>query len=93
VVYLSKVEDFFEVSGRGCVIVPAVPHSEADFRLHVLDPIQLRSSGGRVLDTYVAGIEILCGPQVVDRIAFLLPADVVKKDVPSGAEIWLIREE
>jgi len=93
VVYLSKVEDVFQLSGRGCVIVPAMPRSQAGFRLHVLDPIQLRGPGGTVLETYIAGIEILCGPQVVDRMAFLLPADVMKKDVPSGTEIWLIRKE
>jgi len=63
-----------------------------DFRLRANDPIQLRTPDGRVLDTYVAGIEMLCGPAVKDRMAFLLPKDVTKQDVPKGTEIWLTQE-
>jgi translation elongation factor EF-Tu-like GTPase len=91
-VFLSTVEDTFSISGRGCVVVPAVPRSSLDFRLRAQDPIQLRTPDGRVLDTYVAGIEMICGPKVVDPIAFLLPENVTQQDVPKGTEIWLIQE-
>jgi hypothetical protein len=88
-VFLSTVEDTFSVSGRGCVLVPADPRSSLDFRLRAKDPIQLRTPDGRILDTYVAGIELLCRPAVKDRMAFLLPKDVTKQDIPKGTEIWL----
>ena len=90
--FLSKVEDFFQISGRGCVVVAAIPRSSPDFRLRVRDPIQLRDPDGRVLDTHAAGIEISCGPVVKDCLAFLLPEDIAKRDVPAGTEIWLVRE-
>ena len=60
--FLSKVEAAFHISRLGCVIVPAVPPSEADFRLRVQDSIQLRNPDGEIVDTYIAGIELLCGP-------------------------------
>lgn len=88
-VLLSTVEDTFSISGRGCVLVPAVPRSSLDFRLRAKDPIQLRTPDGRILDTYVAGIEMLCGPAVKDQMAFLLPKNVTEQDVPKGTEIWL----
>jgi hypothetical protein len=40
-------------------------------------------------DTYVAGIEMLCGPKVMDRMAFLLPGNITKEDVSKETEIWL----
>ena len=91
-VFLSTVEDVFFISGRGCVIVPAIPRSSLDFRLRANDPIQVRTPDGRVLDTYVAGIEMSCGPAVKDAIAFLLPDNVSQQDVPKGTEIWLTQE-
>lgn len=91
-IFFSKVEETFEISGRGCVIVPDVPRSSLHFRLRAQDSIQLRNRNGAVLDTYIASIEMLCGSKVKDRIAFLLPANITRKDVPNGTEIWLVRE-
>jgi translation elongation factor EF-Tu-like GTPase len=87
--FFSKVEDVFQISGRGCVVVPAIPRSSLDFQLHTRDSIQLRNPDGRILDTYIAGIEILCGPRVIDRMAFLLPGNIRKEDVSKETEIWL----
>jgi hypothetical protein len=91
-IFLSKVEDAFQISGHGCVVVAAVSRSNLKVRLHVRDSIQLRIPDGSVLDTYVAGIEIVCGPEARDNLAFLLPEDISKQGVPAGTEIWLIQE-
>jgi translation elongation factor EF-Tu-like GTPase len=93
VLFLSKVEDVFQISGRGCVVVPAVPGSSVDFQLRTHDSIQLRNPDGRVLDTYIAGIEMVCGQKVRDRIAFLLPGNITTHDVPKETEIWLIQKQ
>jgi translation elongation factor EF-Tu-like GTPase len=90
--FLSKVEDVFQISGRGCVVVPAIPRSSLDFQLDANDSIQLRNPDGRVLHTYIAGIEILCSPKV-DRMAFLLPGNITIQDVPRETEIWLIQQQ
>lgn len=88
--YFSKVENAFTVQGRGCVIVPAAPLAELDFRLHPLDPIQLRSPDGEVLDTHIVSIELVMPvDRTPCRMAFLLPKDVKKAATPTGTEIWL----
>ena len=57
------------------------------------DPIQLRGPDGRVLDTHVAGLEMVSGPNVRrDVVAFMLSKDITKQDIPPGTEIWLISE-
>jgi hypothetical protein len=70
----------------------ALPRSSVDFRLQMRDSIQLRNPDGQIVDTYIAGIELLCGPEVKDRMVSLLPQNVRKRDAPNGTEIWLIRE-
>jgi len=87
--FLSEVEDTFTVTGRGCVIIPAVPRPDCNFRLRAKDPIQLRTPDGRVIDTCIASIELVCGPAVKCRMVFLLPHGITKTDVPKGTEIWL----
>ena len=85
-----KVEYVFNISRRGCVIVP-VALSGADFKIRRKDQIQLRTPGGRVLDTRIASIELL-KPQdgSACRMAIMLPRDLVKQDVPIGTEVWLL---
>jgi len=87
--FFATVEDSFQITGRGCVIVPSQPRSP-EFRLRAKDRIHLRYPDGRILETYIAAIEMICGPKVVrDRMAFLLPEPITKSDVPTGTEIWL----
>jgi hypothetical protein len=87
---LFKVEDVFEVSGRGYVITPVIP-ADATFEIRAKDPIQLRTPDGHVLDTYIAAIEFL---KLQDgggcRTAIMLPRDLVKQDIPTGTEVWLL---
>lgn len=91
--FLCKVEDVFQISGRGCVVVPAIPSSSLDFQLRAMDPIQLRTPDGRHISTHIAAIEMLCGPNVKDRMAFLLPSYLDREDVPKETEIWLISDQ
>jgi hypothetical protein len=85
--YFSSVEETFMIQGRGCVIMPAWP-PDFDFKLRSGDSIQLRNPS-QVLDTQIASIEfvkVVAGPS---RIAFLLPGDIAKSDVPPQTEIWI----
>lgn len=84
---LFKVEDVFDISGRGCVIVPAIPEG-LDFRIRANDQIELRTPKGGILQTYIASIE-LAKPQVGPcRMAITLPRAIAKQDVPTGTEVW-----
>ena len=90
-VFLSTVEGTFQIQDRGCVIVPAVPRSNLDFRLSAKDFIQLRDSNGRVLDTFIASVELVKGEG--SRMAFLLPVEIAPQDISKGMEIWLATKD
>ena len=83
---LFKVEDIFYISGRGCVIVPAIPQG-LDFRIRAKNQIELRNPDGRILQTHIASIE-LAKPQLGSpcRMVIMLPPDIAKHDVPIGTE-------
>ena len=74
--FLFTIENVFQVTGRGCVIVPSLPVSNVDFHLRVKDPIQIRRAGDQILNTHIADIAILPGPKVKGRIAFVLPKEI-----------------
>ena len=85
----AKIVDTFQIEGRGFVIAFDAPV----FRLLVNDPIQLRTPDGRILNTHVGGIEMVCGPKI-DRSRMhpiLLPPGFSKQDVPIGTEVWLVQ--
>jgi hypothetical protein len=88
-VFLALVESSFHIVGRGCVIVLDLFRSDAAFRLKSKDHIQLRYQDGRVLEPYIASVELVCGPKVTNHLAFLLPKQTEELDIPAGTEIWL----
>jgi hypothetical protein len=85
---LALVEYAFQISGRGCVIVPG-EWCSPDLRFRAKDRIQLRRPDGRILDTHIASVEMLSGPELKGRMAFLLPRPIDKSEAPPGTEIWL----
>jgi hypothetical protein len=84
---LFKVEDMFDVPGRGCVIVPVIPDG-SDVKVRAADLIQLRAPDGRVSDTHIASIELLKPQHGNRRMAIMLPRDLAKRDIPVGTEVW-----
>ena len=56
--FLFKIEEVFEIYGRGCVIVPVVAEG-ADFKIRPRDAIQLRTPDGRTLNTHIGSVEFL----------------------------------
>jgi len=88
--FLFKIEECFEIHGRGCVIVPVIAE-QADFKIRPQDAIQLRTPDGRTLNTHIGSVELL-KPQVGScGMAILLPTDIQKQDVPKGSDVWLIQ--
>jgi hypothetical protein len=85
VTLLAKVEAVFTITGRGVAIIPAFL---SDLHFRVKEPVQLRGPGGQIKNTYIASVELAT---TLDRcrLAFMLPPDIHKEDVPEGTEIWL----
>ncbi len=87
--FLFKIEEVFEIYGRGCVIVPVA--EGADFKIRPRDAIQLRTPDGRTLNTHIGSVEFLTPEVGTCRMAILLPTDIQKQDVSNGSDVWLMQ--
>jgi len=85
----TTIEDIFEVTGRGCFVVPSP--SDLDFRVRVKDRLQLRTPGGVTLNTHITAVEIACGTGPC-RMAIGLPRDLKSSDIPAGTEILVVEQ-
>lgn len=87
---LCKVQDVFEISGRGCILTPGFSETAAaNLQIRAKDPIQLRRADGSMVRTHIHAVEILDGPNRRWCVPVLLPPEFTKSDVPIGTEIWL----
>jgi hypothetical protein len=89
---IGKVDELFDIRGRGVVVVTDVTNAQLpkDLRLKVGDPVEFRVGGQPALRSITAGIEH-CDPWSPQRpFAFVLPADVAKEMVPAGSEVWSV---
>ncbi|MEO0453679.1 MAG: hypothetical protein AAFY98_06025 [Verrucomicrobiota bacterium] len=89
---LSVIEDVFEISGRGCVVVPGIPRDiSSDRKVWRGACISLHLPDGRNIETHIEEIEMIRygGGSPPDDIAFLLPKKFKKSDIPIGTEIYL----
>ena len=86
-VFLSKVESAFTVSGRGCVVVPVVL-TNPGFRVKAGDFVQLRSPNF-CLDAHVFAVEWLTRRDKGCRFGLLLSGKIDCSQIGSDAEIWV----
>jgi hypothetical protein len=88
--FILKVEEVFDIPGRGLTLAPKMPgHLNVDVRPK--DRIQLRTPNGRLLDTYIASFSLgkpRGGGPSIGTIE--LPFDIRREDVPIGTEVWLL---
>jgi hypothetical protein len=88
--FLLKVEDVFDISGRGWVIAPAIP-DDLKVKVGIKDQIRLRTPDERILETHIASFSFgrpVGGGRCLMNIE--LPRDLAKQDVPIGTEVWLL---
>lgn len=92
---LFIVEDAFQITGRGCILVPGPSAEAGGPTLRVGDPIRLVKPDGQVVDTEVRGIEMINRrprPQVITA-PILLPKGITKDQVPVGTRVLSLRAE
>ena len=93
-ILLSRVEDVFEIEGRGCVPVPGISESVLkDVIVRRGDAIELRKPDGSSVQTHVAAVEFLDRVDQTSCIAVVLPAGFSKRDIPVGTAIWLVDQQ
>lgn len=92
---LFVVEDAFQITGRGCVLVPGPSFEVGGPTLRVGTPIRLVKPDGQVVDTSIRGIEMInrrSRPQVV-AAPILLPKEITKDQVPVGTKVMLLSNQ
>jgi len=91
---LFIVEDAFQITGRGCVLVPGPSAEPGGPALRVGDPIRLVKPDGQAIDTRVHGIEMIHRrtlPKVITA-PILLPMEITKDQVPAGTQVMLVHD-
>jgi hypothetical protein len=84
--FICRVDDIFEISGRGCVVTPGIPKG-SDVALKVGDALVLRRPDGSLLHTVLRGIE-MGGAPAFPGVPLLLGSELTKDQVPIGTEVW-----
>jgi len=90
--FIEIVEDVFDISGRGCVIVPGIPYS-FDPPIGIGAKIEIRNPSGTVVQATLKGIEMINRGRPREHAPFSVNLDVNKSDVEIGAELHLISYE
>ena len=88
---LFRVEEVFEVKGRGIVLVPPT-EGGLDTSTKPGDEVQLRTPDGLLIESRISSIEFLHGidknGEKFCRMAIMLPTNIGKNRISKGAEVW-----
>ena len=87
--YLSKVDDVFDITGRGCVIAPGIPYSFQP-PLKIGAKLLFRNPNGTEIKTIFKGVEMINRGKPMDHAPFLVDSNVKKGDIQIGAELYYI---
>jgi hypothetical protein len=85
----GKVEELFDLSGRGLVVVTDTAYEQlpGDLAVTIGSVVEFRHAGNS-FEAEVKGIEH-CDPWTErHKFAFLLSSDISKNQIPIGADIW-----
>jgi hypothetical protein len=89
---LFKVQDLFELAGRGLVVVVDATYEMLPDDLHIKigTTIRISRAAQEGLIVRVVGLEH-CDPWTPARsFAFLLPGTIAKSEIPIGSEVWSV---
>ena len=84
--FLCEIEDVFEITGRGCIVLPGVPRSlgvKAGARISIETP------DGRQFETSIAGIEMI-NRAATDHTPFLVRTPASKAMLPLGSRVYVV---
>lgn len=82
----GPIEEAFQISGRGCIVVIVSADVSPDVVLNVGDRIALRTPSGERYESTVLGIEM--GTRQVEKLGFLVGPEIDKQTMVSGTTVW-----
>ncbi len=90
--FIEEVEDVFEISGRGCVIVPGIPYS-FESAIGKGEQVEFHNPSGSITAAILKGVEMVNRGKPMKHAPFSVNRDVKKGDIEVGAKIYLIGHE
>lgn len=88
--YLFRVEETFDIAGRGRIVVSDTKVMDIPFVLRAGSRIELRLPGGEVVVTEIKGLEHSRPFSPYRAYAFLIGERALKAPIPKGTEVWLL---
>lgn len=86
--WLFKIEDVFDITGRGCVLAPGIPYS-LGLDVKVGTPLTVVTPSGERLQTRIASFESFHRrDRGLTHAAFAVDRD--KAQLPVGSEVYLV---
>lgn len=87
--FIEEIEDVFDITKRGCVIVPGVPYNfEPPVNINSL--IEIHNPDGSVVKTRIVGFEMINRGRLMEHAPFSIPKSVNKNEISIGAKVYLI---
>jgi hypothetical protein len=62
-------------------------------KIKVGDEIELKLPNGKIINTRIAGINMVCRTPTPPPIPLLIPKEISKEDLIIGTEIWIDEEK
>ncbi|PHI29264.1 hypothetical protein [Budvicia aquatica] len=86
---LCEIEDVFQISGRGYVITPGIPHA-FPAKVYIKNKIILETPNGAKICSEIDGFESFCRGKPINHVPFSIPASVDKSFLLVGTKVWLV---
>lgn len=87
--FIEEVEDIFDISGRGCVVVPGIPYS-FEPSVGVGAKLQFKNPSGSIVTATLQGLEMINRSKPMNHAPFSLDRSVKKGDIEVGAKMYLV---
>ena len=87
--FIEKIEYIFDVTRRGCVIIPGVPYS-FEPPVNIGSIIEIHNPDGTVIKTRIVRFEMINRGRLMEYVPFSIPKSVKKSDISIGADIYLV---
>ena len=86
--HLFDIEDVFDITGRGCVLVPGIPY-DMPAPIKVGASIVIEVPNGRSLETTIAGFEMINRGRKMEHAPFCVPRPLNKDQLLIGSRVFL----
>lgn len=88
---LFKIEDVFDI-GRGCILVPGIPHS-LGIKVEAGAPLKIVTPSGEQISTHIASFEHFHRRnEGLSHAAFAVAEGLRKAQLPIGSHVYLDQE-